>query len=247
MGRSGRHCLGTKDWANTREELAGCGLAHPPLEAGGSGEGKGGKLGPREGIPYQTANRLPISNQRLPEILDGWHLPGESQLEIAPQKRHKGALDQTHLGTEAGTGEGRSRAAPGESVLIKLLAAWAALMGKAQNPGPTESASLWSTREPELERLRPGKRTQLKARSLQSSQEPEQCRRGKHTRRERGQTQCGPDSAASTPHTRQWYLFVVPLPPYSTTEQANLNKRPPPPTCVRVEIRHWRDLQTEAK
>ena len=89
MGRSGWHCLGTKDWANTREELAGCGLAHPPLEAGGGGEGKGGKLGPREGIPYQTANRLPISNQRLPEILDGWHLPGESQLEIAPQKRHK--------------------------------------------------------------------------------------------------------------------------------------------------------------
>ena len=30
-----------------------------------------GKLGPREDIPYQTANRLPVSNQRLPEILDG--------------------------------------------------------------------------------------------------------------------------------------------------------------------------------
>ena len=30
-----------------------------------------GKLSPREGIPYQTASRLPVSNQRLPEILDG--------------------------------------------------------------------------------------------------------------------------------------------------------------------------------
>jgi len=30
-----------------------------------------GKLSAREGIPYQTANRLPVSNQRLSEILDG--------------------------------------------------------------------------------------------------------------------------------------------------------------------------------
>ena len=28
------------------------------------------KHGPREGIPYQTVNRLSVSNQRLPEILD---------------------------------------------------------------------------------------------------------------------------------------------------------------------------------
>ena len=45
--------------------------------AGGRGGGgcqlepERGKLGPREGIPYKTANRLPVSNQRLPEILDG--------------------------------------------------------------------------------------------------------------------------------------------------------------------------------
>ena len=30
-----------------------------------------GKLGPREGITYQTANRLPVSNQRFLELLDG--------------------------------------------------------------------------------------------------------------------------------------------------------------------------------
>ena len=28
---------------------------------------------------------------------------------------------------------------------------------------------------------------------------------------------------------------------------SNLNKRPPPPACVRAEIRHWRDQQREAK
>ena len=33
-------------------------------------------------------------------------------------------------------------------------------LGRAPNAGPTESAPLWSTREPEPERLRPGKSTQ---------------------------------------------------------------------------------------
>ena len=78
---------------------------------------------------------------------------------------------------------GRRRAAPRESVLKlpKLLGP-----GKAQNAGPTESAPLWRTREPEPERLRPGKCTPHRARSLESSLEPEQCRRGKHVRHERG-------------------------------------------------------------
>ena len=58
------------------------------------------------------------------------------------------------------------------------------------------------------------------------------------------QTQCGP-STMSTSHTCQQYFFAVSLPPHSTTEQVSLNKWPPLPYCVRVEIRHWRDLQTE--
>ena len=35
----------------------------------------------REGIPYQTANRFPVFNQRLPEILDGCQ-------RSTAQKRH---------------------------------------------------------------------------------------------------------------------------------------------------------------
>ena len=58
------------------------------------------------------------------------------------------------------------------------------------------------------------------------------------------QTQCGP-STASTPPTYQWYLFAVSLPPHNTTEQVSLNKWPPLPPCVRVEIRYQTDLQTE--
>ena len=54
--------------SNTREEVASGGPAHPPLEAEGRGRGK---RSPRDGIRYQTASRFPVSNQRLPEILDG--------------------------------------------------------------------------------------------------------------------------------------------------------------------------------
>ena len=77
--------------------------------------------------------------------------------------------------------------------------------------------------------------------SWQSNLEPKQCRQGKHTCCERGQTQCGPDTA----NTCQCYLFAVFLPPHSATEQVSLKKCPPPPPCARAEIRHWRDQQTE--
>ena len=77
--------------------------------------------------------------------------------------------------------------------------------------------------------------------SWQSNLEPEQCRQGKHIRRERGQTQCG----RSIESTRQCYLLAMSLPSHSTTEQVNLKNCPPPPPWVRKEIWHWRDQQTE--
>ena len=77
--------------------------------------------------------------------------------------------------------------------------------------------------------------------SRQSKLEPKHCRQGKHTRHEQGQTQCGRDTESTHP----CYLFAVFLPPHSTTEQVSLKKCPPLPPCVRVEIRHWRDQQTE--
>ena len=116
-------------------------------------------------------------------------------------------------------------------------------LGRAQNAYPTESVPLWSTWEPE-----PGKCTKYRARFGQfpcratwtlSSVDPESSHRC-----EPGQTQCGPYTAP-TPHTRQWYLFTVLLPPHNTTEQMSLNKWPPSPPWVRKEIRHWRDLQNE--
>ena len=67
-------------------------------------------------------------------------------------------------------------------------------LGKAQNAGPTESVPLWSTQEPEPEWLDLGSACNLgpaSDSSQQSNLEPEQCRLVKHTRNERGQTQCG--------------------------------------------------------
>ena len=69
-------------------------------------------------------------------------------------------------------------------------------LGSACNPGPASDSS------------------------RQSKLESEQCRLGKHTCRERGQTQCG----WITVSTHQWYLFAVFLPPHNTTEQMSLKK-----------------------
>ena len=119
-------------------------------------------------------------------------------------------------------------------------------LGRAQNAHPTESVLLRITWEPEW--LSPGKCTKLKARFGQCP-----CRApsslssvdlGSTRRLELGQMQCGPYTV-STPHTCQRCLFAVSLPPHNTTEQVSLNKWPPLPPCVRVEIRHWRGKRKE--
>ena len=79
---------------------------------------------------------------------------------------------------------------------------------------------------------------------LQGTLEPEQCGPGSTHCLRLWQTQCGPFTA-STPHTCQWYFLAVSLPFHSTTEQVSMNKRPPSRSHLRLEIRPWRDLQTE--
>ena len=131
-----RHCQPahrTKDWVNTRGELAGCGLAHPLPEAGkqtGCSQSRKGANGPRDSILHQTASRLPVPNQdflgfRTVDIC--WE--GCSQ-RSAPQKRHIAHLrgcTHCHPGNQAaGTREVIRCTAPGESALTKHLVAWAA-------------------------------------------------------------------------------------------------------------------------
>ena len=76
-------------------------------------------------------------------------------------------------------------------------------LGRAQNAGPTKSVPLWRTQEPEPEWLRPEKWLTSDS-SRQSNLESEQCRLGKHTCCEWGQTQCS------------WHMpviFVCSVPP----------------------------------
>ena len=92
----------TKGLSKSREELTGCGPTQPRRRQGG---GERGRLGPKDRIPYRTANRPPVSNQRPPEILDGRHSPGGRVVA-----RHR-----AQAGTGAGDAEGRRRAAPGRA------------------------------------------------------------------------------------------------------------------------------------
>ena len=136
----------------------------------------------------------------------------------------------------------RCTASPGESAPTKHLVTWAA--GTWERHRTQAQPSLRLCGAPENLSLSGfglgSARNSMPSldSSRQSSQEPEQCRRGKHTHRERGQTQCGPDSAC-TPGTRRWRLFAVLPPPCSTTEQVSLNKWPPLPP-----VSEW-NLDTE--
>ena len=158
---------------------------------------------------------------------------GRSQLEASSWEQTQASGTQpVHAETEAGAVEGRGCTAPGETAPIKLLAAWAAQAwegtkrrrnrihtfveypktGTACNAGHAPYRAHGS----------------LSSVDRESTDTPEQ-----------GQTQCS-QSMVSATHTQQ-YLSAAPRPPHSRTKLANLNKRSPPPACVRAEIRHWGD------
>ena len=108
-----------------------------PARGRRQGGGERGRLGPKDGIPYRTANRPPVSNQRLPEILDGRHplgrVAGRHRVQ-APDWRGRGL----GLGTRRGEGALHpGRVHPSSSWLPELLRP-----GKAQNTGATESTLL---------------------------------------------------------------------------------------------------------
>ena len=153
-----------------------------------------------------------------------------SRLETSPPPEHtQGApnrrAQKLRLGPWRGEGAPHpGRARPSSSWLPELLGRGRHKMQAQPSPRFCGEPENWN-------------RTQLKARSLESSLEPEQWRRGEHTPVSRGQTQCGRNTAGP-PHTGQRHSSAAPLPPHSTTEQANPNKRPPPPACVRAETRH---------
>ena len=130
----------TKDWANTREELVGWGPAHPLLEAGDRAEGKGANSAPEtaSSTKWQTGFQLLTK-----DFLRFWMVDicreGHSQ-KSASQKGHKAYPTGTprNWGWDPGTTEEGRRSAPRKSVLIKLLAVWAALAGEGTKHRPNQ-------------------------------------------------------------------------------------------------------------
>ena len=108
-------CHRTKGPSKSREELAGCGPTQPHWRQGG---GERGRLGPKDHIPYRTAN----SRQFLiKDFLRFWMVDIRRE---GGSRRDTGRRHPTRAGGDwAGDAEGRRRAAPGESAPVKRLAA----------------------------------------------------------------------------------------------------------------------------
>ena len=135
-----RHCWPahrTKDWANTRGELAGSRLAHLPpgaeRQVGDSQSQKArGKLSPRDGILYQiwAGSQLLTESSWDPERLTSARRVGATRDQFPRgDTRHTWEGTPTlHPGNRAaGTRKViRCTAPPGESELTKHLVVWAA-------------------------------------------------------------------------------------------------------------------------
>ena len=125
--------------------------------------------------------------------------PGGSQPEISSPGETQGAPD---LRGSWGWRGGKKSRCPWRECAGQGPAAWAARTGKAQNAGPTESAPWWGTREPEPERLRPGRCTQRRARSCGAAWSLSSVDGKAHTPKRR-QAQCPVTSVCSAPPSPQ--------------------------------------------
>ena len=85
-----QHCLGAKEGlSNSREELVGCGPAHPPLEAGGTGEGKGANLAPEMAFPTKLQTGFQFLTKGFLRFWMVDILQEGCRQRSAPQNRHQ--------------------------------------------------------------------------------------------------------------------------------------------------------------
>ena len=206
----------TKDWINTKGELASCIQALPARPPPPSLGGKEAIAG-RQGAALISAPEM-VSSTKLwagSQLLTtsswdpGW-LTSTRRVTASDQlpRGDTGHLRQCSHG-EPGKPSGRMREVIRSTAHLKRCACQepghlsCSDLGRAQNAQPTCSVSLRSTQEPE--QLRPGKCRKCRVRSRQrpcrapwslSSVDP-----GSTHGLELRQTLCGP--TASTPHTHQ--------------------------------------------
>ena len=156
--------------------------------------------------------------------------PPSPTLQTGPRFYLKTSWDAT-VGARWGPA-GKRRAAPGR-VRASLWLPELLRPGKTQHAGATESALLWRTRK-------------LEPHSTQGLLHVEQpgawaVQMGKAETPLYGASPVWPQHGECYPHTEMSVCSALPAPQQDWTELANLNKRSPPPTCARAEIRHRRD------
>ena len=149
--------------------MAGCRPAHPLPETGrrGQPEPEEGNHYPREASSTKLQAGFVVNQGFLGFWTAGIRQEGRSR-RSAPQKRNrhtwKGAPRCTPRKGVLGRGGDKTRSPTGGDCFRQALGHLSCSdLGRAQNAGPTEPAPLWSTREPEPERLRPGECTQPRA------------------------------------------------------------------------------------
>ena len=196
-----------------------------PLEVGGRGEGKGANSAPEKPAP-PTPQTGPGSYLRT-----SWDptaaRPGAAEGKGAPLLgRVRPSLWLPEPLATVGKGaprQGRVRPSPWMPGPLRP--------GKAQNAGATESVLLWSTRK-------------LERHSTQGPLHVEQpgawaVWTGEAQTPLYGANPVWPEHGECSPHTAMISVCSAPPSPQQDwTELANLNKRSPPPACVRAEIRH---------
>ena len=238
---------------NTKGEQASCHLG-PSLPKGREAgmwqpepEGKGLlQSWPQKLHLPPNCEHAASSEPYLPRILGGSYMKQCHSLRSALQRRYTAHLGLCLCDTPrkpSGWDQGcASDTRPTWDGALTTKSLSGLNLGREQNTQP-----IWqSTWEPE--QSRPGKCTKRRAHlghcPCKAPWSLSRVNRGSTSCLGLWQIKCCP-STARTPHTCQWYWFTVSLPLHWTTEQVSLNKGLPSPPCVRVEIRHWRDLQTE--
>ena len=97
-----RLCLGTKEGlSNSREELAGGRQAHPLLEAGGGGEGKGANSAPEMASPtkLQTGSQFLTKDKDSGWLTSAGRVAARDQLPRTDTRRTQPACAETEAGT----------------------------------------------------------------------------------------------------------------------------------------------------
>ena len=150
-------------------DLASCGSAHPQRQGGrrGQPEPERGNLGPREA----SSTKLQAGPRLLTRTSwDSGRLTSTGRGAVRDQLRRR---DTAHLSRPCPLPPRKPSGWDGEVMrrtphLGRLCwpSPWSPEPlgpGRANTAGPADSAPLWSTQEPEPERLRPGKCTQPRA------------------------------------------------------------------------------------